>query len=92
MNGSLRSVLGHFIHHDWCWEEYSGKTEAENLIWIKFFHMISKNEKWFQSRESNFHNYFHYAQKICEVLSSVDTILQSNIDFDLTILGVTWEK
>lgn len=47
--------------------------------------MISKNEKWLKVRESNFHMYFH-------VLSSVDTILQFNIDFDSVILGVTWEE
>lgn len=91
-HGSLRSVVGCFTHHDWWWEEYSGKTEAENLIWIKFFHMISKNEKWFKARESNFHKYFHCAQKTREVLSSVAAILQFNVDFDLTILEVTWEK
>lgn len=51
--------------------------------------MISKNEKWFKARKSNFHKHFHSAQKTCEVLSSVDVILQFNVDFDLTILGVT---
>lgn len=51
--------------------------------------MISKNEKRFKARESNFHNYFHCAQKTREVLSSVDAILQFNVDFDLTIFDLT---
>lgn len=75
MRGSLRSVMIDVGKNTL--EKKKNKPEAENLIWIKFFHMIPKNEKWFEGQRKQFPQLFSLYTK--DTWSSVFSRCNSSI-------------